>query len=160
MIFGVYIHEIVFLVNFSEIGLIFITCEASKLGIEGYEKSGFRLLTPFNADFFSKLKNETSVSTSGEPQSISPTQYMMMVLGLFNHRLMKYYRFSIRFKSVPLPGQSKTSTASRRSRSFVYSQCPAWFRRARRWLVLQQVVGYQCVAQSECRRPRSCCPGP
>lgn len=43
----------------------------------------------------------------------------MMVLGLFNSRLKKSHTFSIGFKSGLLLGQSKTSTASRRSRSLV-----------------------------------------
>ena len=45
----------------------------------------------------------------------------MVVLALFHYRLMRHYKFSIRFKSELLLGQSKTSTASRRSRSFVFA---------------------------------------
>ena len=47
----------------------------------------------------------------------------MMVLALFDYRLMKHYKFSIRLISELLLGQSKTSTASRCSRSFVFAVC-------------------------------------
>ena len=46
-----------------------------------------------------------------------------IVLALFYYRLMKHYRFSITFKSELLLGQSKTSIASRRSRSLVFAVC-------------------------------------
>ena len=46
-----------------------------------------------------------------------------IVLALFDYRLMKHYKFSITFKSELLLGQSKTSTASRRSRSLVFAVC-------------------------------------
>ena len=44
-----------------------------------------------------------------------------IVLALFDYRLMKHYKFSITFKSEILLGQSKTPTASRRSRSLVFA---------------------------------------
>ena len=46
-----------------------------------------------------------------------------IVLVLFDYRLIKHYKFSITCKSELLLGQSKTPTASRRSRSLVFAVC-------------------------------------
>ena len=46
-----------------------------------------------------------------------------IMLALFDYRLMKHYKFSITFKSELMLGQSKTSTAYRRSRSLVCAVC-------------------------------------
>ena len=75
-----------------------------------------------------------------------------MVLGLLDYRLMKHHTFSIRFKSKFLLGQSKTSTASRRSRSLVFAVCgvdPLCKKMAG-----AAAGGCQGVAQSECRGSR------
>ena len=46
-----------------------------------------------------------------------------IMLALFYYRLMKHYRFSTTFKPELLLGQSRTSMASRRSRSLVFAVC-------------------------------------
>ena len=46
-----------------------------------------------------------------------------IVLALFDYRLLKHCKFSITFKYELLLSQSKTPTASRRSRSLVFAVC-------------------------------------
>ena len=63
---------------------------------------------PFHIRWTSKRKSATSRT---------------MVLGSFDYRAMMHYKFAIRFKSELLLGISKTSTASRSSRSLVFAVC-------------------------------------
>ena len=51
------------------------------------------------------------------------TTLRTIMLALYDYRLMTYYKFSISFKWELLLGQSKTPTASRRSRSLVFAVC-------------------------------------
>ena len=87
-----------------------------------------------------------------------------MVLALFDYHLMKHHTFSIRFKSKLLLCQSKSSTASRRSRSLIFAVCGVVA--SCKKMADPSAGGCQGLAQPDCRGPRKIppsihvCPGP